>query len=57
MSVVRMSPLHQVVFACIFQDKEKSGPAMLEAEYGPGVCGRGTDYRNPGNDQRILVYG
>ena len=28
--VVRLSPLHAVVFACIFQSEEKSGPAMLE---------------------------
>ena len=30
MSVVRVSPLHQLVFACVFQDKEKAGTAMLE---------------------------
>ncbi len=30
MGAARVSPLHQVVFACIFQDKEKAGPAMLE---------------------------
>lgn len=29
-NVVRLSPLHNVVFACIFQDEEKAGPAMLE---------------------------
>ena len=29
-AVVRLSPLHVVVFACIFQDEKKSGPAMLE---------------------------
>ena len=29
-NVVRLSPLNAVVFACIFQDKEKTGPAMLE---------------------------
>ena len=28
--VVRLSPLHAVVFACIFQSEKKSGPAMLE---------------------------
>ena len=28
--VVRLSPLHAVVFACIFQDEKKAGPAMLE---------------------------
>ena len=27
---VRLSPLNQVVFACIFQDEKKAGPAMLE---------------------------
>ncbi len=27
---VRLSPLHAVVFACIFQDEKKAGPAMLE---------------------------
>ena len=29
-TVVRLSPLHAVVFACIFQDQKKAGPAMLE---------------------------
>ena len=29
-TVVRLSPLHSVVFACIFQDEEKAGPAMLD---------------------------
>ena len=29
-SVVRYSPLHNVVFACIFQDEDKAGKAMLE---------------------------
>ena len=29
-TVVRLSPLHNVVFACIFQDEKKAGPAMLE---------------------------
>ena len=28
--VVRVSPLNAVVFACIFQDVEKAGEAMLE---------------------------
>ena len=28
--VVRLSPLHSVVFACIFQDEEKAAPAMLD---------------------------
>ena len=28
--VVRLSPLHQIVFACIFQNEQKAGPAMLE---------------------------
>ena len=30
MRVVRLSPLHSVVFACIFQDEKKAGPAMLD---------------------------
>ena len=29
-TAVRLSPLHNVVFACIFQDEKKSGTAMLE---------------------------
>ncbi|MBQ3278373.1 MAG: Rpn family recombination-promoting nuclease/putative transposase [Clostridia bacterium] len=29
-AAVRLSPLHAVVFACIFQDRKKAGPAMLE---------------------------
>ena len=29
-TVVRLSPLHNVVFACIFDDEKKSGIAMLE---------------------------
>ena len=29
-NVVRYSPLHNVVFACIFQDEDKAGKAMLE---------------------------
>jgi len=29
-SAVRYSPLHSVVFACIFQDEDKAGAAMLE---------------------------
>ena len=29
-TVMRLSPLHNVVFACIFQDAKKAGPAMLE---------------------------
>ena len=28
--VVRLSPLHSVVFACIFRDEKRSGTAMLE---------------------------
>lgn len=28
--VARLSPLHSVVFSCIFQDEKKSGTAMLE---------------------------
>ena len=27
---IRYSPLHSVVFACIFQDEDKAGAAMLE---------------------------
>ena len=26
----RLNPLNAVVFACIFQDEKKAGPAMLE---------------------------
>ena len=29
-TAVRLSPLHAVVFACIFQDRKKAGSAMLE---------------------------
>ncbi len=29
-TVLRLSPLHNVVFACIFQDEKKAGTAMLE---------------------------
>ena len=29
-NMVRLSPLNSVVFACIFQSKQKSGPAMLD---------------------------
>ena len=29
-TAMRLSPLHNVVFACIFQDEKKAGPAMLE---------------------------
>ena len=29
-AVLRLSPLNRIVFACIFQDEKKAGPAMLE---------------------------
>ena len=29
-TVVRLSPLHNVVFACIFDNEKKSGIAMLD---------------------------
>lgn len=57
-NVVRYSPLHNVVFACIFQDEDKAGKAMLEflnavMQHVGGRAHR-TDYQH---DERIFDYG